>query len=181
MPFFDTPFRDLKVFEPRIFEDERGYLFESFNQREFERAGIHAVFVQDIQVFSKKGALRGLHYQTLPFEQAKLIRVVKGEILDVVVDLREEEPTFGKWHSERLNDRDHRQLFVPRGFAHGYLVLSESALVAYKCDNFYAPSHEGGLRFDDPGLRIDWQTNLSDVIVSEKDLAQPFFGKHIKR
>lgn len=178
MPFFDTSFRDLKIFEPRIFRDERGFLFESFNQREFEEAGIHTVFVQDIQVYSTAGVLRGLHYQLRPFEQAKLIRVLQGEIIDVVVDLREQEPTFGKWHSIRLDGQTHRQLFVPRGFAHGYLVLSPTALVAYKCDNFYAPSHEAGLRYDDPHLKIDWETDLSGVTVSEKDVAQPVFGKH---
>lgn len=178
MPFTDTPFRGLTIFEPRVHEDQRGHLFESFNQSEFEQAGIHTVFVQDIQVFSKKGVLRGLHYQEAPFEQAKLVRAVQGTIQDVVVDLRENEPTFGRWHSVRLDDKNRRQLFVPRGFAHGYLVLSPTAVVAYKCDNFYAPGHEGGLRYDDPDLNIEWETDLSEVIVSGKDLAQPFFGKH---
>jgi dTDP-4-dehydrorhamnose 3,5-epimerase len=178
MPFFDTPFNDLKIYEPRIFKDERGYFFESFNQREFEEAGIHNMFVQDNQVFSVQGALRGLHYQLFPFQQAKLVRVVQGEILDVAVDLREDEPTFGKWYSIRLDDHNQRQLFVPRGFAHGYLVLSPTAVVSYKCDNFYKQDHEGGIRYDDPGLAIDWETDLAKAIVSEKDLALPFFGKH---
>jgi dTDP-4-dehydrorhamnose 3,5-epimerase len=178
MTFTDTPFRDLKIFEPRIFRDERGYLFESFNQRVFEEAGIHNMFVQDNQVFSVQGALRGLHYQLFPFEQAKLVRVVQGEILDVAVDLREDEPTFGKWFSIRLDDKNQRQLYVPRGFAHGYLVLSPTAIVSYKCDNFYERNHEGGVRYDDPTLAINWESDLSKAIVSEKDLELPFFGKH---
>ncbi|MBK6903410.1 MAG: dTDP-4-dehydrorhamnose 3,5-epimerase [Saprospirales bacterium] len=181
MPFFfDTPFRHLAIFEPRIFQDERGYLFESYNQRDFEKAGIQAAFVQDMQAFSTQGVLRGMHYQSFPFAQAKLIRALQGEILDVVVDLREAEPTYGQWYSIRLSDKNQRQLFVPRGFAHGYLVLSPTALVAYKCDNFYAPSHEAGLRYDDPTLAINWETDLAAVIVSEKDKAQPEFGKHAK-
>lgn len=180
MPFTDTPFKDLRIFEPRLFRDERGYFFESFNQKEIEKAGIQTIFVQDNQVFSTQGVLRGLHYQLFPFEQAKLIRTIQGEILDVVVDLREEEPTFGKWFSIRLSDQNHTQLFVPRGFAHGYIVLSPTAMVSYKCDNFYAPGHEGGLRFDDPTLQIDWEYDLAKVIVSEKDQAQPFFGNHLQ-
>ena len=178
MPFHDTPFRDLKIFEPRVFEDDRGYLFESFNQRQFEAAGIRTVFVQDNHVFSKKGVLRGLHYQFFPFYQAKLIRAIEGEILDVVVDLREDEPTYGKWFSVRLTDENRKQLFVPRGFAHGYVVLSPTAIVSYKCDNFYSQDHEGGIRYDCPKLQIDWEYDLSKAIVSEKDKDQPFFGDH---
>ena len=180
MPFSETSFRELMVFEPRVYHDDRGYLFESFNQREIEHAGIRTVFVQDNQVFSNQGVLRGLHYQIFPFHQAKLVRCVHGEILDVVVDLRPEEPTYGQWFSIRLNDENHRQLFVPRGFAHGYVVLSETAMVSYKCDNFYSRDHEGGVRYDDPTLKIDWEYDLSKVIVSEKDLEQPLFGSHPK-
>ncbi|MCB9285494.1 MAG: dTDP-4-dehydrorhamnose 3,5-epimerase [Lewinellaceae bacterium] len=180
MPFHDTPFKDLTIFEPTLLKDERGYFFESFNQREFEAAGIHAAFVQDNQVFSTIGVLRGLHYQVFPFAQAKLIRVVQGRILDVVVDLREEKPTYGQYYSVELDDQAHRQLFVPRGFAHGYLVLSETALVAYKCDNFYSPKHESGIRFDDPTLAIDWNFDSDRLIVSEKDRSQPLFGKHLQ-
>ncbi|MBK8490546.1 MAG: dTDP-4-dehydrorhamnose 3,5-epimerase [Saprospirales bacterium] len=178
MPFHDTSFRDLKLFEPKIFKDDRGYLFESFNQHAFEAAGIQTMFVQDNQVFSTQGVLRGLHYQLFPFGQAKLVRVIQGEILDVVVDLREDEPTYGKWFSKRLDDVTQQQLFVPRGFAHGYIVLSPTAIVSYKCDNFYAREHEGGIRYDDPTLQINWEYDLSTVLVSEKDLAQPLFGNH---
>ena len=178
MPFHDTSFRDLKIFEPQLFNDDRGYLFESFNKHEFEAAGFRTAFVQDNQVYSTQGVLRGLHYQLFPFAQAKLIRVVLGEILDVVVDLREDQPTYGKWFSIRLDDKKHQQLFVPRGFAHGYIVLSPTAIVSYKCDNFYAREHEGGIRYDDPTLQIDWEYDLSKVLVSEKDQAQPLFGHH---
>ena len=178
MPFHHTPFQDLTIFEPTVLKDERGYFFESFNQREFETAGIHAAFVQDNQVFSTIGVLRGLHYQVFPFAQAKLIRVIQGSILDVVVDIRQELPTYGQYYSMVLDDVTHQQLFVPRGFAHGYLVLSETALVSYKCDNFYSPDHEGGIRFDDPTLKIDWQFDAGRLVVSEKDKAQPLFGNH---
>lgn len=178
MPFTDTAFKGLKIFEPKIFQDDRGYFFESFNQKEIEQAGIQTMFVQDNQVFSVQNVLRGLHYQLFPFEQAKLVRAIQGEILDVVVDLREEEPTYGQWFSIRLSGENHRQLFVPRGFAHGYSVLSPTAVVSYKCDNFYANRHEGGIRFDDPALKIDWEIDLSKALVSEKDKAQPLFGNH---
>ncbi len=178
MPFSDTPFKGLKVFEPKIYKDDRGYFFESFNQKEIEQAGIQTMFVQDNQVFSTQNVLRGLHYQLFPFEQAKLVRAIQGEILDVAVDLREEEPTYGQWFSIRLSGENHRQLFVPRGFAHGYSVLSPTAMVSYKCDNFYATGHEGGIRYDDPTLQIDWQIDLSKAVVSEKDKAQPLFGNH---
>lgn len=178
MPFTDTAFRGLKIFEPKIYHDERGYFFESFNQKEIEQSGIQTIFVQDNQVFSTQGVIRGLHYQLFPFEQAKLVRVVQGEILDVAVDLREEEPTYGQWFSIRLSAENNRQLFVPRGFAHGYSVISPTAVVSYKCDNFFAPGHEGGIRFDDPILRIDWEIDLPAAVVSAKDKSQPLFGNH---
>lgn len=175
MPFSTTPIPDLLVFEPTVFHDERGYFFESYNQRSWADAGVHTLFVQDNQARSTRGVLRGLHYQTGEMAQAKLVRVVEGEVLDVAVDLREHSPTFGQWYSIRLSAENKRQLLVPRGFAHGYMVLSETAEFAYKCDNFYSKAHEGGIRFDDPVLGIDWEYDLDQVLVSEKDLALPGF------
>lgn len=175
MPFSTTPIPDLMVFEPAVFRDERGYFFESYNQRVWAEAGVDTVFVQDNQARSTRGVLRGLHYQVGEMAQAKLVRVTEGEVLDVAVDLRENSPTLGQWYSIRLSAENRHQLFVPRGFAHGYLVLSEVAEFAYKCDNFYSRAHEGGVRFNDPELAIDWEFDLAEVIVSEKDLALPGF------
>ena len=179
MPFHPTPFPGLLVFEPRVFPDERGYFFESYNSRTWEEAGVTMQFVQDNQARSTRGVLRGLHYQTGDMAQAKLVRVLEGEVLDVVVDIREDSPTYGQWYGIRLSAENKKQLLVPRGFAHGYVVLSETAEFFYKCDNFYSKAHEGGIRFDDPGLRIDWEFDLSKAIVAEKDLALPYFGSHI--
>lgn len=178
MPFHPTPIPDLIVFEPQVWPDERGYFYESYNRRTWEAAGLQVDFVQDNQARSTRGVLRGLHYQTGEMAQAKLVRVVEGEVLDVVVDLREQSPTHGQWYGVRLSAENKRQLFVPRGFAHGYLVLSETAEFVYKCDNYYSKAHEGGLRFDDPVLKIDWDFDLDQVLVSEKDLALPYFGQH---
>ena len=139
---------------------------------------MQANFVQDNQARSTRGVLRGLHYQVGEMAQAKLVRVLEGEVLDVVVDIREGSPTYGQWYSVRLSAENKRQLFVPRGFAHGYVVLSETAEFFYKCDNFYSKAHEGGIRFDDPALAIDWEVDLSEVIVADKDLALPFLRKH---
>jgi len=173
MPFSTTPIPDLLVFEPSIFRDERGYFFESYNQQVWAAEGVNTAFVQDNQARSTRGVLRGLHYQTGDMAQTKLVRVIEGEVLDVAVDLREHSPTFGQWFSIRLSAENKHQLLVPRGFAHGYLVLSETAEFAYKCDNFYSKAHEGGIRFDDPFLGIDWEFDLSQVLVSEKDLTLP--------
>lgn len=176
MPFSTTPIPDLLVFDPSVFHDERGYFFESYNQKTWAEAGVHVQFVQDNQARSTKGVLRGLHYQIGEMAQAKLVRVIEGEVLDVAVDLRADSPTLGQWYSIRLSAENKRQLFVPRGFAHGYLVLSETAEFAYKCDNFYSKAHEGGIRFDDSFLGIDWEFDLGEVLVSEKDLALPGFA-----
>lgn len=178
MPFLKTPIPDLVIFEPRIFPDERGYFFESYNQRTWEEAGVKMNFVQDNQARSTRGVLRGLHYQVGEMAQAKLVRVLEGEVLDVVVDIREDSATYGQWLGVRLSAENKRQLLVPRGFAHGYIVLSETAEFFYKCDNFYSKAHEGGIRYDDPSLAIDWEFDLAEVIVAEKDLALPFFGAH---
>jgi dTDP-4-dehydrorhamnose 3,5-epimerase len=178
MPFHNTDFEGLVVFEPRVFNDERGYFYESYNEQTFQAAGVAAKFVQDNQARSTFGVLRGLHYQVGANAQAKLVRVVQGRVLDVVVDLRAESATFGRSYSIELTDSNHLQLFVPRGFAHGYVVLSETAEFVYKCDNFYSKADEGGLFYADPALKIDWKIDLSEAIVSEKDLILPNFGAH---
>ena len=178
MPFIKTEIEDLVVFEPQIWEDERGYFFESFNSNSFKAFGIDAHFVQDNQAKSSYGVLRGLHYQTGAHAQAKLVRVISGKVLDVAVDLRPESSTYGQSFSIILSAENKKQLFVPRGFAHGYAVLSETAEFFYKCDNFYNKSAEGGLIYNDEKLNIDWQLAPSDIILSEKDKVQPSFGSH---
>jgi dTDP-4-dehydrorhamnose 3,5-epimerase len=180
VPFIQTPIAGLIVFEPKILSDDRGYFFESYNQQTWANAGVDAAFVQDNQSRSVKGVLRGLHYQTGEMAQAKLVRVVEGEVLDVAVDLRPESSTCGQWYAVRLSAENKRQMFVPRGFAHGYLVLSETAEFFYKCDNFYSKAHEGGIRYDDPNLNIDWGFDMNKVTVSEKDLLLPHWGAHQK-
>jgi dTDP-4-dehydrorhamnose 3,5-epimerase len=180
MPFIQTPIPGLIVFEPKLLHDDRGYFFESYNKRIWEEAGVHADFVQDNQARSVRGVLRGLHYQTGDMAQAKLVRVVEGEVLDVAVDIRNGSPTYGAWYTVVLSAENKRQMLVPRGFAHGYLVLSETAEFFYKCDNFYSKAHEGGIRYDDPVLNIDWTFDLNSVLVSDKDKALPLFGAHLK-
>lgn len=178
MPFIDTPIDGLKVFLPKVWADERGYFFESFNQNLFEQGGVIADFVQDNQARSAYGVLRGLHYQVEPYAQAKLVRVLQGEVLDVAVDIREGSPTYGQSYSLVISAENKRQLFIPRGFAHGYVVLSETAEFFYKCDNYYSSEHEGGIRFDDPELGIDWQVGEEDLVLSGRDRGLPLFGKH---
>ena len=168
-----TFIKDLVVIEPTVFGDERGYFFESYSKTKFEGLGIYIDFVQDNQSFSKKGTLRGLHYQNPPFAQTKLVRVLEGEIIDVAVDLRKDSPTYGKHFSIALSADNKKQLLIPQGFAHGFSVISETAVVMYKCDQFYNKESEGGIRFDDPALGIDWGMDLSTAIVSEKDLILP--------
>ena len=177
MPFVKTEIPDLVVFEPRVFEDARGYFFESFNSKLFEDAGINANFVQDNQSFSTKGVLRGLHYQLDPMAQSKLVRVLHGEVIDVAVDIRKGSPTFGKSFSILLSAENKKQLYVPRGFAHGYAVLSETAIFFYKCDNFYSKENERGIMFNDALLNIDWGIDLPDAIISEKDLLNKSFAE----
>lgn len=178
MPIIETGFPGLKIFEPRVWEDERGYFYESYNRKTFSEGGIHCDFVQDNQACSSFGVLRGLHYQVEPFEQAKLVRVIAGEVLDVVLDIRKDSPTQGKWFGIRLSAENKKQLFVPAGFAHGYIVLSRQAEFFYKCDNFYSREHEGGIFFNDARLNIDWELDPGKIIVSEKDKNLPLFGKH---
>ena len=171
-----TFIKDLVILTPDVFEDERGYFFEAYNKSKFSGLGIDINFVQDNQSFSQRGTLRGLHYQNPPFVQTKLVRVLQGEIMDVAVDLRKDSPTYGKHFGIRLTAENKKQLFVPQGFAHGFSVLSETAVVLYKCDQFYNKASEGGIRFDDTTLNIDWGMDLKDAIVSEKDLVLPDFA-----
>ncbi len=180
MPFLSTPFEGVKIFEPQRYEDERGYFYESYNKRLFEEAGIPADFVQDNQAFSSYGVLRGLHYQLPPMAQAKLVRVILGEVLDVIVDLRKDQATYGQWYSLRLSEENHRQLFIPRGFAHGYVALSPQVIFAYKCDNYYAPECEAGIRYDDPALNIRWGVPKEQLIISAKDRALPLLEDALK-
>lgn len=177
MNVIETPFEGLLIIEPRVFNDDRGYFFESFNERAFESAtGFTNRFVQDNQARSTYGVLRGLHYQNAPNAQTKLIRALEGTIWDVVVDLRTHSKTFGQWYGVELSAENKRQFLIPRGFAHGYSVLSETAEVFYKCDNFYSKQDEGGVLYNDPALAIDWKIDMSKALVSEKDLVQPLFA-----
>ena len=175
MPFIETGFAGLKVFEPKVFEDSRGYFFESFNKNTFKEAGIDTEFVQDNESRSQRGVLRGLHYQLNPMAQAKLVRVVEGEVLDVVVDIRKGSPTFGNHYAVALSAENKKQLYIPHGFAHGFVVLSDTCIFQYKCDNFYSRENEGGVLFSDPDLGIDWGIDLDTAIVSDKDKVQPTF------
>lgn len=159
---------------PTIFKDERGYFLESFNEKTFfDKTNCNVHFVQDNQSFSTKGVLRGLHYQTGEHAQAKLVRVIQGEVLDVAVDIRPDSPTYGKVHAVILSAENQKQLFIPRGFAHGFLVLSETALFFYKCDNFYNKESEGGILYNDETLNIDWQLDTNQLIISDKDKVLP--------
>lgn len=178
MPFRRTPIEGLLEFEPDVFLDARGYFMESYNHRLWQDAGVDAVFVQDNQARSTKGVLRGLHYQVGHSAQAKLVRVLEGAVLDVAVDLRAGSATYGQWYSVVLSADNKKQLFVPRGFAHGYLVLTDTAEFFYKCDNYYDKAAEGGIRFDDPALGIQWGVDSGGLLVSEKDQHLPGFGAH---
>ena len=170
-----TFIQDLVVLTPDVFEDARGYFFEGYNKNKLSALGIDIEFVQDNQSFSQRGTLRGLHYQNPPYAQTKLVRVLQGEIMDVAVDLRKDSPTYGQHCTIRLSSENKKQLLVPQGFAHGFSVLSETAVVLYKCDQFYNKASEGGIRFDDPTLAIDWGMDLKEAIVSDKDVVLPSF------
>ena len=169
MEVIKTDIEGLVIIEPKIFGDARGYFFESFSQREFEAKVRKVNFVQDNESMSSYGVMRGLHFQRPPFAQSKLVRCVKGRVLDVAVDIRKGSPTYGQHVAVELSEDNHRQFFVPRGFAHGFVVLSETAVFQYKCDNFYAPEADGGINIKDETLSIDWQISLEDAILSEKD------------
>lgn len=164
------------IIEPRIFGDSRGYFFESYSEREFKEKVADVTFVQDNESRSRRGVLRGLHFQRPPFAQSKLVRVVVGAVLDVAVDLRRGSPTFGQHVAVELTADNHRQFFIPRGFAHGFSVLSDDVIFQYKCDNFYAPQSEGAIAWDDPALGIDWRLNPGDIILSDKDRHHPLLA-----
>ncbi len=171
MDYKETEIKGVFIIEPRVYRDARGYFFEAWKQAEFEEHIGKVGFVQDNESKSGYGVLRGLHYQTGDASQAKLVRVIKGKVVDVAVDIRKSSPTFGKHVMVELSEENKRQFFIPRGFAHGFLVLSEEAVFTYKVDNPYAPASEAGIRWDDPQLGIEWPIPLQDVVTSEKDLA----------
>jgi dTDP-4-dehydrorhamnose 3,5-epimerase len=173
MTIHETDIAGLLIIEPRVFRDERGYFFESYNQQKFEQRQLNTIFVQDNQSKSVRGVVRGLHYQLNPFAQTKLVRVLQGVIYDVAVDIRKGSPTFGKWFGLELSDENMKQLLVPKGFAHGFSVLSQTAVVFYKCDYFYNPEHERGIRLDDPELEIDWKISQDEMIISSRDADLP--------
>lgn len=174
MNFIETDIADVFVLEPKVFKDDRGYFFEAYNKTEFENHGLFYDFVQDNQSMSSYGVIRGLHFQKGEFAQAKLVRVLHGTVLDVAVDLRKSSPTFGKYVAVELSQENNRMLLIPRGFAHGFSVLSQTAVFTYKCDNFYHKEAEGGIRFDDPDLNIDWRVNPNQAVLSDKDKLLPF-------
>ena len=177
MKFIKTEISDVYIIEPSVFGDNRGYFLESFNLEKFEENVYPIKFAQDNESKSSKGVLRGLHFQKPPFEQAKLVRCIEGRVMDVAVDIRKGSPTYGKHVAIELTGENKRQLFVPRGFAHGFSVLSDTAVFAYKVDNIYAPESDSGIRYDDKELNIDWGVEDSEVMVSEKDAELPFFSK----
>ena len=177
MQIIDTEISEVKILEPKVFGDARGYFLESWNLNKYSEIGISCNWVQDNESKSRFGVLRGLHFQTAPYTQAKLVRVIEGTVLDVVLDIRKNSPTFGKHIAVELSGENKRQLFVPRGFAHSFVTLSESVIFAYKCDNFYMPSHERGIAFNDPALGIDWKINPEEYILSEKDTRNPVLAE----
>lgn len=175
MNVIKTDIEGLVIIEPRLFKDARGYFFESFSEREFAEKVAPVKFVQDNESRSSYGVLRGLHFQKPPYAQAKLVRVVKGRVLDVAVDLRKGSPTYGKYVAVELSEDNHLQFFLPRGFAHGFCVLSDEVVFQYKCDNYYAPQSEGAVIWNDPDLGIDWRIPQEDVVLSDKDRCHPAF------
>ena len=171
--FIETKIKDLYIIEPKVFGDDRGYFMETYNKKAFEEAGLDMVFVQDNESKSKKGVLRGMHFQT-KFTQGKLVRCTQGEVYDVAVDLRKGSPTYGQWEGVLLSAENKRQFYVPEGFAHGFLVLSDEAVFNYKCTNLYAPEYDGGLLWNDPEVGIEWPLDgIDEIILSEKDKKQP--------
>ncbi|MBQ6769889.1 MAG: dTDP-4-dehydrorhamnose 3,5-epimerase [Bacteroidales bacterium] len=174
MEVIKTNIEGVFIIEPKVFGDARGYFFESFNAKEFaEKTGLDITFVQDNESKSRYGVLRGLHFQLPPYTQSKLVRVVKGKVLDVVVDIRKGSPTYGKYEMCELTEENHRQFFVPKGMAHGFVVLSKEAIFQYKCDDFYHPEAEGALAWNDPAIAIPWPVSQEHVLLSEKDKHHP--------
>jgi dTDP-4-dehydrorhamnose 3,5-epimerase len=176
MPFIKTDFEGAVVFEPQVFEDDRGFFFESYNEQVFTSNNIDSRFIQDNQSFSKYGVIRGMHYQLEPFAQSKLVRVLQGTILDVIVDIRRGSPSFGRALSIELSAANKKQLFIPKGYAHGFSVLGETAEILYKCDEFYHKESESGFIYNDPVMQIDWKIPTGKVIVSLKDQQLPVFA-----
>ncbi len=174
MQVIKTPLEGVLVIEPKVFKDSRGFFVETYNEERYMQAGITARFVQDNMSASTYGVVRGLHFQRPPYTQAKLVSCIEGEVLDVAVDLRKDSPTYGQWYSVVLSAENHRQFFIPRGFAHGFSVLSPTAIFAYKCDNLYHPEADGGLMLNDPILNIDWRVPKDQMILSDKDKNHPF-------
>lgn len=180
MNVINTDIQDVKIIEPRIFGDARGYFFESFSERDFlSQTGITVSFIQDNESKSRYGVVRGLHFQKPPYAQAKLVRVVYGKVLDVAVDIRRNSPTYGHHVAVELGGENHRQLFLPKGIAHGFAVLSDEVVFQYKCDEYYHPESEGAIAWDDPTLAIDWRLSKEDVILSEKDSHHPKFNEFV--
>ncbi len=177
MKVIKTKLEGVVIIEPQVFFDDRGYFFESFSQQRFNEQVVPITFVQDNESKSSYGVLRGLHFQKPPFAQSKLVRVVKGKVLDVAVDLRKDSLTFGQYESVVLSEENKRQFFIPQGFAHGFAVLSEEAIFQYKCDNYYAPQSEGSVRWNDPTIGIDWQLPEKDIILSAKDEKAPLLSQ----
>lgn len=169
MNFTSTPIAGLQVIEPRVFGDERGYFFESYKKNEFAEHGITEEFVQDNQSFSQKNIVRGLHFQAPPMAQSKLVRIVQGEVFDVAVDIRPDSPTFGKWFGITLSEENKKMFYIPVGFAHGFCVTSETAVLTYKCSQLYSVEHERGIKWDDPAIGIDWPVDSTTVTLSDKD------------
>ena len=174
MEIIETPIKDLVIIKPRVFEDARGFFCETYNEERYQAVGIKQHFVQDNQSKSSYGVVRGLHFQLAPYSQAKLVSVSIGSVWDVAVDLRRNSPTFGQWYGVELTAENHLQFLIPQGFAHGFSVLSETALFTYKCDNLYHPEVDGGLMFNDPDLNIDWKIPVDKAIISDKDMKHPF-------
>jgi dTDP-4-dehydrorhamnose 3,5-epimerase len=173
----ETTIIDLKIIEPEVFGDNRGYFLEAFNQKKFEDFGLNYNFVQDNESKSKFGVLRGLHFQLEPYSQAKLVRVISGNVFDVAVDIRKGSPSFGKWFGIELSGINKKQFLIPKGFAHGFLVLSKEALFQYKCDEFYYPEYERGIIFNDPIININWKLDKKDIHLSKKDTELPILSK----
>jgi dTDP-4-dehydrorhamnose 3,5-epimerase len=177
MNILDTPLEGVKIVEPDVFSDSRGYFFESYNREKMMKSGIENNFIQDNESLSSYGVVRGLHYQLEPFSQAKLVRVVSGAVFDVALDLRKGSTTFGQWFGIELSGENKRQLFIPKGFAHGFSVLSQTAVFSYKCDNQYNKAAERAIRYSDPILNIDWRISGEQQIVSDKDMLAPLFSE----
>lgn len=177
MKFTHTPLEDLLIIEPKVFEDFRGYFYESYNKGDFSQAGIIEEFVQDNQSFSHRGSVRGLHFQRPPHAQSKIVRVISGNVYDVAVDLRSSSPTFGQWFGLYLSGDNKKMLYIPKGFAHGFCVTSDTAVFCYKSGDFYSPADEDGIRFDDPDLKINWPIPTNELKLSEKDAALKSFAE----